>query len=131
MNANTPRTPRTLPSLIAAIDHIVDRTLGHPPGIMALALGFGLLVCAVDALLHWGILSNTRQVFLEVPVTGPMAYELGFYLLILACFALFGGIMGRYASKRKQAEEALRQSEERFRAVWEITADALVLSDSE
>jgi PAS domain S-box-containing protein len=31
----------------------------------------------------------------------------------------------------KQMEEALRQSEARFRAVWEIAADALVLSDSE
>lgn len=31
----------------------------------------------------------------------------------------------------KQMEEALRQSEERFRAVWEIAADAMVLFDSE
>ena len=34
-------------------------------------------------------------------------------------------------TKRKQAELALRQSEEHFRAVWDISADALALSDTE
>jgi two-component system, cell cycle sensor histidine kinase and response regulator CckA len=32
---------------------------------------------------------------------------------------------------RVHAEEALRESEERFRQVWEITSDAMALSDSE
>jgi len=34
-------------------------------------------------------------------------------------------------NERKQAEEALKQSEERFRSVWEHSSDALVLSDAE
>ncbi|MBD3309004.1 PAS domain S-box protein, partial [candidate division KSB3 bacterium] len=131
MNANTPRTPRTLPSLIAAIDHVVDRALGHPHGIMGLALGLGLCIWGLDTVLDWLVYYQGQGTFLEILITDLPAHEIYIRPLILACFVLFGGIMGRYASKRKQAEEALRQSEERFRAVWEITADALVLSDSE
>lgn len=72
------------------------------------------------------------QAWLDIPVEGRRFMDIT-YAPYRDDDNTIGGalVSARDITNLSRTEEALRESESRFRAVWEITSDALVLSDSE
>lgn len=68
--------------------------------------------------------------FLDVLVSAPIG-EVIFRLYLLASFSIFGILISRILVKRKEAEEAARESEERFRDVVANTGDWIWEVDAE
>jgi len=57
--------------------------------------------------------------------------EIYFRSVIFAMFIVFGIVTSRILTRRKKIEEALRDSEERFRAITSSAKDAIIMTDNE
>jgi len=92
---------------------------------IALSIAFGLSFWVVEAALDSYLFDEGKfwdRLIYEVP-----KHEVYNRLVILAIFILFGIIFAITMVKRKKAENALRESEERFRILFEKAPDAIFI----
>ncbi len=81
--------------------------------IITLSFIFGLFVCVVDALIDYHIFYEETFWWVLFPEVG--SFELYIRLLILVSFTIFGIIISRIMAKRTQTEEALQESEQKYK----------------
>jgi len=88
--------------------------------MIALSIVCGLFVGLINAALDYLIFyRDVRGTFLEMLLTDPPAHEIYIRLLILLTFAGFGVVVSWVMSRQRRAVDALRESEERFRLLFE------------
>ena len=88
--------------------------------VIALSIACGLFIALIDAVLDYLVFyKEVRGTFLEMLLTDPPAHEVYMRLFILSTFAGFGVVVSWVMSRRRRAVDALRQSEERFRLLFE------------
>ena len=93
--------------------------------IIALSIAFGLSFWVIEAALDSYLFYEGKfwdRLIYEVP-----KHEAFNRFVILAIFILFGIIFAGVIAKRKIAENALRESEERFRILFEKAPDAIFI----
>ena len=129
-----------LPSVVALCTFVMppayDRT-----GLLLMLSMFPVIVwCALSARLKLIALSNAMVAMIAVVATatghGPFADSAGLhgnvvqqgYVYAVAIVAL---VLGAGLLEKATAESALRESEYRFRTIWETTNDAVMIVDSE
>jgi len=93
--------------------------------IIALSIAFGLLLWVVDAALDSYLFYEGT--FWELLIYDVSKHDAYTRLFILTIFILFGIIFAGVMAKRKKAENALRESEERFRILFEKAPDAIFI----
>ena len=84
--------------------------------VIALSIAFGLFAWVVDAVLDF-------YIFYEGTFWGLLIYDIPKHevyvrSVILAFFIIFGIIIANIMAKRKQAEDSLQESEEKFRVLY-------------
>jgi len=89
--------------------------------IIALSVIIGMFVWVIDALLD--CLLFYEGTFLELLILDIPKHDIYVRSVILASFTIFGIIVAGIMGKRKTADEALRQSEEKFRTLVDTTSD--------
>ncbi|MHC4443392.1 MAG: PAS domain-containing sensor histidine kinase [Planctomycetota bacterium] len=97
--------------------------------IIAISIVFGLFVWIADAVLDY--LFFYEGTFVELLITQVPAHEQYIRSFILASFITFGTFMSVIIAKRKQSEEALRQSETNYQEIWNGVNDAICIHDIE
>ncbi len=88
--------------------------------ILALAVLLGISVGLIDAVLDY--VWFYEGTFLELLVTDVPTHEVYIRSMILASFAVFGVVVSRLFARHRRAENALRESEKKFRAIFEQAA---------
>jgi len=97
--------------------------------IIALSVIFFMVVCAGDAAVD-------HFVFHERPFWAALIFDAPPHAiyhrsLFTLAFVIFGFITARAFARRKRAEEALQQTEKRYRALFENAGDAIYLIEAE
>ena len=93
--------------------------------IIALSIAFGLFLWVVDAALDSYLFYEGT--FCELLIYDVPRHEVYIRLVILTIIILFGIIFASIMAKRKKAEKELRESEERFRILFEKAPDAIFI----
>ncbi len=131
INDKAPEGSDKTPLTKSATNRLVDRILGSPRGVMALALGFGLLIWITHALLDYFVFYKGYGTFLELLITRPPAHEIYVRLVILAYFVIFAGIISFQVAERKRAEAALRESERKYRSYIDHAPDGVFIANAQ
>lgn len=92
--------------------------------IIAVSVACGLLVWTVDAFLDY--LVFYERSFLELLITDVPNNELYARLVMFACFLIPGMLIARMAAQRTRAEETLRESEAKYRTLFEQTSEGIM-----
>ena len=93
--------------------------------VLGIATAFGLGFWLLDSLYHWRYLSSGSQTPWDALFIDSSPHELFVRLLVLA-FCWIGGLWTvRYLLRQKQTEAQLRESEARYRAIFEGVQDAI------
>lgn len=95
--------------------------------IIILAVIFGLFIGFVDSFIDYALFYDRSfwdVVVLDVPVT-----EVYSRFVLLVIFTVFGVFSARILGKRRQTEQILRESEEKFRSITAAAQDAIILID--
>jgi diguanylate cyclase (GGDEF)-like protein/PAS domain S-box-containing protein len=83
--------------------------------VVVVSIAFGLFVWVIDAV--WGYVFLEKGTLLGLLITDVPRYELYLRSVVMACFVLFSIPLSRVLAEQRRAEEALRQSEERYRSL--------------
>ncbi len=84
---------------------------------MALAVTGGLAACVLDALFDF--LFFYKSSFLDVLIFDLTPMEAYFRVTLLLLFVAFGLVQTRFVARHERTEKALRESEEKFRVLFE------------
>ncbi len=93
------------------------------------ALVFGLLVVAMQAVFDAVLFHADAAV--RHPLLQPPDFELYLRTVMLALCVLTGVVVAVYLRRRAQVEEALRVSEQRYRALFDDACDAVIIYDDQ
>ena len=93
--------------------------------IIALSIAFGVFFWFIEAALDSYLFYEGK--FWDRLIYAVPKHEAFNRLVILAIFILFGIIFAIVMAKRKKTENALRESEERFRILFEKAPDAIFI----
>lgn len=96
--------------------------------LMALALGFGLVIWIGDSLFDFFVFSREDATFWDVLVLQPPSHDLYTRLFIMLNFVGFGLVMSFHIDKRKEVEQALRESESKYRNLVEQSRQGMVIA---
>ena len=94
--------------------------------IVAFSFILWLLVWVIDAAVD--SLFFYEGSFWRLLISNSDGFELYLRSVWMALFLMFGLIMSRFMAKRKRAEEALRESEEKYKGIVEKTQDVIMLT---
>ena len=83
--------------------------------VIVVSIAFGLFAWVVDAV--WDYLFLNQGTLLGLLITEVPSYELYLRLVVIACFILFSIPLSRVLAEQRRVEEALRESEERYRSL--------------
>jgi PAS domain S-box-containing protein/putative nucleotidyltransferase with HDIG domain len=101
----------------------VDKPRGISESMLWVSVGLGTIYWVVDAVLT--VLTSTDSSFLHA-LLGIDTRGFWQRLIVLCFFVIFGSHVQYTAKKRRESEEALLETEERFRALVETSTDAIV-----
>ncbi len=85
--------------------------------VIALSVGFFAFICLTDALVQSQVFHQTS--FWDFAIMNVPKEDVYHRTLIAICFLVFGLIVARIFGKQGKVEEALRESEARFRHIYE------------
>ncbi|MBI4962369.1 MAG: PAS domain S-box protein [Desulfomonile tiedjei] len=97
--------------------------------ILALAVFFFVFVCGADAALEHFFLEEKS--FWGALIFDVCPHVIFHRSLIAISFVVFGAIAAGAIAKRKRAEEAYHESEQRYRALFEHAGDSIYLLEAE
>ncbi len=83
--------------------------------VVVVSIAFGLFAWVIDAV--WDYIFLKEGTLLGLLITDVPRYELYLRSVVIACFVLFSIPMSRVLAEQRRAEEALRESEERYRSL--------------
>ena len=94
---------------------------------VSLSAAFGFLVWIVDAVLDYFIFYEGT--FWDLMIFNIPLHEVYIRTLILGSFLIFGAIISKIIKRRNRAEQALRESEEKYRSLYTNMAEGVCLHD--
>ena len=95
---------------------------------LALSLLFGLFIWLFDAVLDFFIFPD--KTFIGILITDLPAGKVYFRMVALTSFTVFGFIISGLMDRRRLAEEALKQSEQKYRTIIESIEDGYYEADT-
>ncbi len=119
------------PKTQSAIGRLMSVILDSPRGIVALALGFGLLIWVIEALLDYFVFYKDYGTFLEILITRHPDHEIYTRLMLVGYFMVFGVLIALQVAKRKRVEAALGESERKYRSYIDHAPDGVFIADAQ
>lgn len=96
---------------------------------IALSVAFGVLAWVLDAIVDLLVSNESGKSFFDILIGDLTAFGLYVRLVISGSFFVFGMIVSVFLAKHKRAEEALRDSEVKLRAILESIPDAVTVAN--